>query len=558
MGSRKAGARRARHGDGQGSGRARTPVPDLIASAARPGLGGHFDPLSLALDALVLGLAAFYLFMLWRQSAPASFSSDECFHAYVSEWIAQRGRLPRELPEFYSGLPYFYPPLFHILGAAAVKVAGLASLKYLNVVFTGILMAVVCTLPVPGLTRAARRCAVLLCIASKALSFYAVVFYAETLATLMAVLVVLLLLRARARPGTGEGVLLGVALGAALVSKQSAPVLAVLVGVLAAIDFARRRRPAATTMLIALVTGLIVALPYYVRNAVLFGGPFYPPITNDAQAALDAMNTRIFSAPAPIFYRNALVVMGPVVPWLTGAALVWNVARGRFNLVTGLLAGCVAFTLLAPFVPRFEPRHLNPVTAILALLGSLVVADALARRRWVSFGAQLLLVGWGVVFVARMPAPRSWLNPSPLAREMYRAVAESVPAGGTVLSRSTYDTFYYARRNATWPIPWGRTEGQIELFTVRDPERFIAALDRLAVDYLLLPRGPTAQSFDGANFPVSYVACVATLVQRGRLEVVWGSQEMVLVGKSAAAASAPAGPADAPHGVATRTTLGDR
>ena len=551
-------ARRARDGDGRGGGRARTRAQDSTAAAAHPDSDGGPDPLSLVLDLLVLGLAAFYLFMLWRRSSPASFSSDECFHAYVSEWIAQRGRLPRELPEFYSGLPYFYPPLFHLLGAVAVRVAGLASLKYLNVVFTGILIAVVYTLPVPGLTRAARRCAVLLCIASKALSFYAAVFYAETLATLMAVLVVLLLLRARARPGAREGVLLGVALGAALVSKQSAPALAALVAALAAIDLARGRRPVATTMLIALVTGLIVALPYYVRNAALFGGPFYPPITNDAQAALDAMNTRIFSAPAPIFYRNALNVMGPVVPWLTAVALVWNVLRGRFNLVTGLLAGCVAFTLLAPFVPRFEPRHLNPVTAMLALLGSLVIANALARRRWVSFGAQLLLVGWGVVFVARMPAPRSWLNPSPLAREMYRAVAEFVPAGGTVLSRSTYDTFYYGRRNATWPIPWGRTEGQIELFTVRDPDRFIAALDRAAVGYLLLPRGPTAQNFDGANFPVSYVACVATLVQRGRLKVLWGSREMVLVGRTAAAASAPAGPADAPPGLATRTTMGDK
>ena len=32
-----------------------------------------------------------------------------------------------------------------------------------------------------------------------------------------------------------------------------------------------------------------------------------------------------------------------------------------------------------------------------------------------------------------------------------------MPAGATVLSLWTYDTFYYSGRNATWPIPWSRS-----------------------------------------------------------------------------------------------------
>ena len=530
MRSKSTGAPRAPAVSGRIDRGGRPGASGTAAPTVPPGGTGPSDPLSLLLDLLVLALAAGYLVMLWRQASPAMIASDECFHAYLAEWIARHGRLPHVLPEFYSGLPYFYPPLFHVLGAVAIKMAGPDSLKVLNVVLTAGLVAVLHALPVPGLPRFARRCAILLCLASPALSFYAVSVYAETLATLMAVLFLMLLLRARARPGVSAGVLLGLALGASLLAKQTAVMLPLLLAVLAVLDLVRRRRRLATTMLVALGIGTVAALPFFVRNAVLFGSPFYPPITNNAQVMLDAMNTRFFSLPAPMFYRKAMIVMGPVVPWLAGVAFAWNLARRRFDLVTGLLAGCIAFTLLMPWVPRFQPRHLNPVTAMAALLGSLALVDVAARRRWVALVTQTALLVWATVFVARMGGQRAWLDASAAEREVYRAVATFVPAGGTVLSRSTYDTFYYARRNATWPIPWGETAGQIDLFDERDPARFLATLDRLSIGYLLVPRRTTARRFNGTNYPQSFIDCVATLVERGRLRVLWGSDDMVLVG----------------------------
>lgn len=495
-----------------------------------PGGTGRPDVLSWLLDILVFGLGLFYLVTLWHQASAATFASDECFHAWISEWLAGHGRLPRTLPEFYSGLPYFYPPLLHLVGAVAVKLAGVGSLKTLNVLLTAVLFATLYLLPVPGLSRAARRAAVILCLASPALSLYAVRFYAETLASLLAVLVVMLLLRARAHPGTGAGVLLGVAVGAALLAKQPAAVLPVLLLALAAIDRARGRRALATTMLVALVTGSILALPFFARNALLFGSPFYPPITTNAQVALDAMNTRLFSLPASAFYRNALSVVGPIVPWVAAAALAWNLSRGRFDLATGLLAACVAFVLMAPLLPRFQPRHLNPLTAMMALLGSLVLAGALEGRRRVAYAAQAVLILWGAAFATRMTGLRSGFDASPADREAYQAIATHVPPGGTVLSRSTYDTFYYSRRNATWPIPWGRSSDQLELFNERDPDRFLAELRRLGIDYLLVPRRTAVQRFNGANYTETLVDCVAALVDRGRLRVLWGSTDLALVG----------------------------
>lgn len=532
MRSNMTGPRRGQVSRAPYAGGERTAPPVAVSPATTPGRGEGTSPLPILLDVALVGLVVFYLVALWRQASVAVFASDECFHAWVSEWIAAHGRLPRSIPELYSGLSYFYPPLLHLVGAVAVKLAGVGTLTTLNVVLTAALFGALYLLPVPGLSRAARRCAVLLCLASPALSLYAVRFYAETLATLLATLVVLLLLRARARPGVWSGVLLGAAVGAALLAKQPAAVLPVLLLALAALDRARGRRKLAATMMVALATGLVLALPFFIRNAALFGSPLYPPIATNAQAALDAMNTRMFSLPAPGFYRNALFVIGPIVPWLAAAALAWNLSRGRFDLTTGLLAACVAFVLLAPLVPRFQPRHLNPITAMMALLASMVLADALGGRRRVAYAVQAALILWGASFAGRMTGLRSGLDASPAELEAYRAIAAHVPTAGTVLSRSTYDTFYYARRNATWPIPWSRSADQLALFTEREPERFLAALDRLGIDHLLVPRRATARRFNGANHTESLVDCVAALVERGQLRVLWGSADLALVGRA--------------------------
>jgi 4-amino-4-deoxy-L-arabinose transferase-like glycosyltransferase len=465
------------------------------------------------------------------------FASDECFHAYLAEWIGTHLAFPHELPGFYSGLPYFYPPLLHVIGALVFKLAGADALRHVNVILTGVLLLALRALPVPGVPAAARRCAALLAIATPALSLYAVRFYAETLATLLAVLVVALLLRVRTpgmRAATRDAVALGLVTGLALLAKQPAVLLPALLALLAALDLARGERPRARAMVWALAVALIVAAPYFARNALLFGSPFYPPVPTQAQQVLDVMNTRLFSLPPPWFYRNALIVIGPLVPWIALAALAWNALRGRFDLVTGLLAACVAFVFVGPLVPRFQPRHLNPVTGMMALLGSIALIRVLPRTRRapaLQTALQVALIAWAGFALTRLTGLRSGLDASPGDRAAYRAIANLVPAGETVLSRSTYDTFYYSRRNATWPIPWGNTAGQLALFGERDPARFLATLDRLGIHYLLVPRRATGPRFTGANHPESLIGCVAALVAGGRMTVLWGSSDLVLVAR---------------------------
>lgn len=505
------------------------------ASASDPARSGRAGAAQgWMLDLALVAIAAVHLVLLWRQAAPAAFSSDECFHAYLAEWIAAHRSFPRELPEFYSGLPYFYPPLFHLLGAALHAVAGPDSLRYLNVLLTGALVVVLRALPIPGVPAGARRTAVLVVLATPALSFYAVRFYAEALATLLAVLVTVLLLRLHARPGSGTraAVGLGLAAGAALLAKQPALLLPVLLALLTAIHLARGARREARAMAVALGVALLVALPFFARNQILFGSPLYPPLATDAQRALDAMNRRLFTLPPPVFYRNAVATIGPLVVALAAGTLGWRVVRGRLDLVTGLLAACFAFVAIGPLIPMFQPRHLNPVTTVMGLLAAIALFGDLRRFRWAPAAVQIALLGWAAFAATRLTGLRAGLDAAPGDRAAYRAIAEQVPAGAVVLSRLTYDTFYYSRRPATWPVPWGPSARELALFAERDPQRFLATLDRLGIRVLLIPRRASGSRFVGVNVPESVVGCVASLVEAGRLRVLWGSADLALVART--------------------------
>src|SRR5207247_11263444 len=110
------------------------------------------------------------LIVLWARATGAMFQTDECFHAHLSQWIAAHARLPREVPELYSGLPYFYPPLFHIVGAVSVACAGVRSLPFLNVILTGVLYALLIAVPFARVPRTPRLWTVLILAANASLA----------------------------------------------------------------------------------------------------------------------------------------------------------------------------------------------------------------------------------------------------------------------------------------------------------------------------------------------------------------------------------------------------
>jgi 4-amino-4-deoxy-L-arabinose transferase-like glycosyltransferase len=340
-----------------------------------------------------------------------------------------------------------------------------------------------------------------------------------------------LLLRLAARPSIATAIALGVALGLSLLAKQTSLVLLAIVAAVALTAFATRRRPLATMALLALGVGAAIGLPYFVRNWVLYGSPLYPMMARNVDRALWALHVKTFGMPAVEFYRTIFVSTWPGLALVYAAGLAWSLARRAWNLVTALLVTCLVLLALGPLMPVHDPRHMMPLVALMASLGAIATYAALARRRCAVALLEAVLLVAALIAVVRLPDYRSTFDADPILEDAFRAVRQYTPEGSMVLSLWTYDTAYYSERPATWPIPWGQRRHATGLFSERDPARFRVALDRYAIDYLLVPLGQVDPVFDGSNYTQSFVDCVHTLVDSGRLRVVWHSKYVALVGK---------------------------
>ncbi len=505
------------------------------SAARRPDeAAGGAPRLELLADFATILLALAWLVRLAWFARGARFATDECFHATVAQWIARHGRLPHILPEFYSGFAAdYYPPLFHLVGAAAVLGFGAGALRFVNVFLSALLLATL-GLGARALgARAAGRWAIALCVANAWLSTYAVRFYVEPLTVLLGVLALVLLLCIHRSGGWRAAVGLGVAVGAMLVAKPSGLVLEGLVLGVAVFDFARGERGAARRVLVAAGLALLIALPMYVHNAVVLGSPIYPAFAPDLDPLLWALNRTKFT-PSPLaLYASTARAAGPGIGLAVIAALVLAAVRRRGSLTLGLLAFTLALCLAGPLQALLDTRHLLPAIAGMALLACLVLDDLVhaPKVRNAITGAGLLVM---LVFVATLPDVREPLNAAPEELDAFAAVAREVPRGERVLSLLTYDTAYYSGRPATWPVAWGQTDRPIEMFTTPDCDSIAGAFARHHLHYLLLWRPAIADTFDGANYPAPFVRCMLDRVRDGRARLLWKSDVAALIAVPAA------------------------
>jgi len=513
-------AREGRRARGEGQG----------ATHAAPAGAGPIEGVawSRATAVLTVVACAAWLARLAPQALRARFYTDECFHAYASTWILAHHALPRELPGLYSGFYYYYPPLLHVVGALWAGAWGAGALRVLDLALAGATL-VVLGWGARGVAPAApRRWAVLLALLSMPLAEYALRFYAEALETLLATAVCVTWLRVHARPSRPRAALLGVALGLALLAKQSAALLPAALLAWGIVAFARGRRDEARAHAIALGVGLALALPMWWRNAALFGSPFYPALAPDVSRELYRQNLTLFGLAPWAFYREVAGGIGPLVLAACAAGLAWRVARRRFDAVAGLIAFGLLAILAAPLLPIHAPRHVNPLIPPLALLGAWAAWDAWGRGRRRVRAVDVALLALVAAWLVVLPDLRSDFDIDPALESFDARIEAALPPSARVLSLWTYDTFWYSRRAATWPIPWGQRTHPVALLEARSPDRLETEMRADGIDALVVPYASEDERFNGANYPRAFVACVESLVRGGRLRVLARSDSLGL------------------------------
>lgn len=487
--------------------------------------GAWLDLLFLMLAIVPAGI---YVWTLAQQASRGLFSSDECFHAHVAEWILTHHRLPTVMPELYSGRYYYYQPFLHLLGAGWIALFGAAALHVLPVVFVGLTWAVVLFAPPRSLPFAPRVWTILVCLASVTLAQYAVRLYVEGLTTLLVTAAGLLFLWFHRSGRMDVALALGAVSGIATLTKLHGWILPVTLAGLALAYVLAGRRRLAVGAIAAAALGMAIGVPWLVHVDVLFGSPWYPAFAPDLHRALYALEVKKFGLPPTTLLAGIPAFLGPAISLLVLAALGLAIFRRRWTVHVGLALFALGSMVALTFVPLTSSRHLNPFIPLLAL-GSCAAVAELAGRKWLPLVlTPILLVPAGLA-VATLPDYRAKADPDLWLRSALSGIGPVVPEGKTILSLWTYDTFYYTKRPATWPVPWGQRRRPLVLFYERDPARFRKELNDYGIDYLLVPTLIKPVAFDGTNYPESFQDCVDSLTQRGALEVAWESPEVLLV-----------------------------
>lgn len=480
--------------------------------------------------ALAVALALAWLAWVTRACVRGHFSSDECFHASAVQWIAAHHALPVELPQYYSGFQFYYQPLFHLVGALWLGAFGPSGLPWLP----GVLAAGTLAILFSGWASGSRRSGAWAALAMLTLASFgqfSARFYTEGLVTLLFAAITGAWWRHAQAPGGARAWLLGALAGAATIAKFTGIAWPGLLLAELAWALARGRRDRARGAATALAIALAIALPYWLRNARLYGAPLYP-----AGAALDpallALNRAAFSDPPLVLLRRvALDAGGALVPLLAlGIAAARGDGRRDPRLVLALAA--LAMLLAGIAGPFAAPRHLDAFLVVLfaSLAGAGErVLGARPRLRLAVLGAFALAVA--IVLAAR-PDERRDGEPEPELWPAFAAIRANVPAGERVLSLWTYETAWYGGRPATWPVPWGQRARPVRLFLARDASTMLAAMDEERIGWLLVPTEADPGPWNSANYPAGFMARADTLLSRGALREAWSSDDLRLLARA--------------------------
>jgi Dolichyl-phosphate-mannose-protein mannosyltransferase len=501
---------------------------------ATPGPAGGTGPRPARAATWLVPGAAAVLALVWcgrlgLQAAGGTFATDECFHAHVAGWIAAHGRIPDRFPDLYGGFAYYYQPLLHLIGAAALRLFGPPALHLLSCAFALLTCAVVLWAAPRVIPSTARAWALLLCLTSSLLAAYAVRLYAEGLTTLLVTAGAAVWVRHMETPSRRWTLALGIVTGLALLTKFTGWMLVGLMVATLVAELARGRAARVRDALLVLGVALVIAAPWLIRNQVLFGSMMYPLGAPDLDATLLALQRARFSIPPGVFLAGLPGVLGVFVSALALMAAVTILIERRAGTKEALWLFAVIGLVTVALMPMAAPRHLTPFVPVLALSSAWIVVKALDRRPVMRMPVGVVLFAAAAFAIARMPDYRRTADPPPALVEAVEAVRREVPERDTVLSLWTYATFYYGRRPATWPLAWGQQVSPEPLFETSDPARFGAALDSLGIDAILMPAAAEIEPYTGSNYPESFVTCARVLLERGTLAVAWSSASFVLL-----------------------------
>jgi hypothetical protein len=478
-----------------------------------------------------------YLFKLFSSLGETFFWADENTHAYISSLIAENHRLPARLPDdIYGGFVWSYPPLFHILAAGILSVAGFAALKYINLVLL-ILFFIsfyFFIFKYYGQNEAVIAC--LLISLSPALAINSVRFMTDMLSMLLIFFSAFFFLRAIEKNNSLHAAFSGISTGLLLLSKQTGIIVLSFYGLLL-LWFLWKDRKYTRTLLYIISASLVIYIPYLGWGAyhkIDASGFLYYFLGNMPEWATEAVRSfRHYDSSlkefAYLFYTGA----GPVIT-ISFLIPIYYIIKSRakglpYNLIFALLI----YLMLAMSAWHItNSRHTLSLLPILALLVGYASIKSFHRKTIINIFILLLFIV-SAYTAYKMPNYREKYNvPKEFATIAQKIKDNSSTEDGRVFSINAFDVLMYSQKPVIWPYP-NLNDVPIELFEKHNNQEFYALLKKYNIKYILVDMVfvRNTDAYLGRNYPLHFMRNCETLERQGKLalEAISKSRQWILL-----------------------------
>ena len=493
--------------------------------------------INYVLSGLVLVFFAGYVYKLYSFLDITVFWADEIVHAYISSIISKTHQLPFVLPEaIYGGFEWSYPPLFHILSALIMSIAGTGALKFINL---GILILFFICFYILirkyyGQHEALWAC--LLMSVAPVIAINTIRFMTEMLSMLMIFFSFFFLLLALTKKQLHFAIISGVATGLLLLSKQVGIIVISFYGLLL-FWFLIRKNKDARTMVYVIGSSMCVYIPYLIlaiyHDAEVFG--FLSLFVGDKPDwAVEAVRSfRRYDSSLKEFAYLFISGNGYVVTLSLIIPIYHFIKNRRSPLAPLYIFLMLIYVIVAMMIWHItNDRHtivLLPLIAFLAGFGLYQIAGQ--KKIIVAVITSLLLVYAGYS-TYRMPNFRKIFNAPQEFMDVARIIRADGSPDGRTFSIYPFDVIVHAGKPAIWPLPNLR-QIPIDLVEKTDAAHLYKLLKKYNIKYILIDRRYVYQGddFTGRNYPQHlYVNC-QLLKSEGKIsvEVLSKSQRLLLL-----------------------------
>jgi hypothetical protein len=480
------------------------------------------------LNACLLIFFAYYFYKIYSFLGGTYFWSDENVHAYVSSLILKTHRIPFVLPEEIYGMREFsYPPLFHILSAVAMAIAGFSILKYVNLILLICFVISSYTLIRRYYGKYEATISCLLLSLSSVTAINTIRFMTEMLSMVLVFFSFFFVLLALKESKKRFAVIGGLSTGLLLLTKQIGIVVLSFYGLLF-VWFLLRKKKDAWIMLTAVGLSVGIYLPYFLLTIINNVEVFHflsvwlgyaedrPKWALEAAKSFRRYDSSLKEFASLFFPRNGIIIS---ISILLPLYYFMKVRAKDFphHYIFGMLiylAGAMVIWHIT------NPRHTITLLPLITFLVGYSFAR-IARKGYIINASLVLLLIISFYSGYKMPDLRQRFNAHEEFRKIASIIKEDDFDDGRVFCIHAFDVLMYTGKPVIWPYA-NLLNIPVDLVERQDAQKFYKRLKKYQIRYILIDTRYVirSDSFRGRSYPEYFYNNCITLSEEGKISYV--------------------------------------